>query len=127
MRNARILIVEDDWIVAEDLRSSVVNLGYSVTGIAFSGEVAVHKALEDMPDLILMDIMLKGKMLGTEAALEIKKQADIPVIYVTAYIRNNLPNKYDFVKNCGYITKPFEEQNLKETIEMALSRDKRAQ
>ena len=122
MEKTNILIVEDDWIVAEDLRSILKNKGYSVTGVVHSGEDAVKKALKERPDLILMDIMLKGGMSGTDAATQIKEQVDIPIIFITAYIRNKVSSKYDSVQNCAYVTKPFKEHELVDAIETALSR-----
>jgi CheY-like chemotaxis protein len=85
MANAKILVVEDEAIVAKDLQYRLTKFGYTVPAIASSGEEAINKAVEISPDLVLMDIRLKGSMDGIEAAQEIYKRLDIPVIYLTAY------------------------------------------
>jgi len=84
MKKTRILITEDEQIVAEDLKMTLETMGYTVVGIASSGERAIELADGEKPDLILMDIMLAGKMDGIAAAHTIRSRHDIPVIYVTA-------------------------------------------
>jgi CheY-like chemotaxis protein len=85
MTKVRIMVVEDEGIVAMDIRNRLRRLGYEVAGIAPSGEVAIKKAAaETHPDLVLMDIMLKGDMDGIEANTAIQKLINVPVIYVTA-------------------------------------------
>ncbi len=85
MAKERILIVEDEQITAADIDDILRHLGYSVSGIVSSGDEAVKKAEETRPDLILMDIRIKGDMDGVEAAREIRRRFDIPVIYLTAH------------------------------------------
>ncbi|MGH7258777.1 MAG: response regulator, partial [Nitrospiraceae bacterium] len=85
MEPANILVVEDEPIVAKDIQLSLRRLGYRVPATATSGEEAIRKAKESHPDLILMDIVLKGKMDGVETVQHIRKQYDVPVIYLTAY------------------------------------------
>ncbi|WP_417118183.1 response regulator [Nodularia spumigena] len=85
MDQVRILVVEDEVIVARTIANQLNQLGYTVTGKASSGEVAIAKALETKPQLILMDIILKGNMDGITAAASIREQLDIPVIFLTAY------------------------------------------
>jgi CheY-like chemotaxis protein len=80
-----ILVVEDESIVRKDIEQSLKKLGYQIVGHADTGERAVELALSLQPDIIMMDIMLKGKMTGIEAANKIKQEKDIPVIYLTAY------------------------------------------
>ncbi len=85
MTKKRIQIVEDEPMTSMTEHQMLVNLGYDVTGIALSGEAAIHYADVDRPDLVLMDIKLMGDMDGTEAALKIQKLYRIPVVYVTAF------------------------------------------
>lgn len=120
MSDATILIVEDEAVTSMDIRKSLIEMGYSVCAIATTGELAVRKAGELHPDLILMDIMLAGKMNGIEAAEEIKKQFRIPVVYLTAYSDDSFLAKAKLTEPFGYILKPFRELELKTTIEMAL-------
>jgi len=120
MSDANILIVEDEAVTGMDIQKSLVEMGYSVCAIATTGELAVRKAGELHPDLILMDIMLAGKMNGIEAAEQIKKQYHIPVVYLTAYSDDSYLAKAKLTEPFGYILKPFREMELKTTIEMAL-------
>jgi CheY-like chemotaxis protein len=85
MAQTNVLVVEDESIVSKDIQHSLKKLGYNVVGAASTGEQAVQLALEHMPDIILMDIMLKGEMNGIEAADTIRKETNIPVIFLTAY------------------------------------------
>jgi len=119
-KKTRILIVEDESIVAIDLKKTLENFGYEIIGVIRSGEVAVKKALELEPDLILMDIMLEGKLNGIEAAGEIRKKKDIPVIYLTAYANESTLSQAKLTQPFGYILKPFDEKNLVSSIEMAV-------
>ncbi|HPC56108.1 MAG TPA: response regulator, partial [Methanolinea sp.] len=116
----RILIVEDEQIVAEDLRQTLENMGYSVVGVVSSGEGAVETAHKEIPDLILMDIMLSGKMDGISAAHQIRSEHDIPVIYVTAYADSQLIERAKVTEPFGYIVKPFNEREFQSNIEIAL-------
>lgn len=116
----RILIVEDEQIVAEDLRQTLENMGYSVVGVVSSGEGAVETARKEIPDLILMDIMLSGKMDGISAAHQIRSEHDIPVIYVTAYADSQLIERAKVTEPFGYIVKPFNEREVQSNIEIAL-------
>ncbi len=121
---ARILVVEDESIVAEDMRRSLENMGYSVSAVVASGEEAIMKAREENPDLILMDIVLKGDMDGIEAAHHISSQLCIPVVYLTAYADDTKLQRALITEPYGYILKPFEEKELHSTIEMALYKHK---
>lgn len=120
----RVLIVEDERIVAEDLERSLDKLGYSVLGIVSSGEEAVKKTEELGPDLALVDIVLKGGMDGIEAAREIQSRLKIPVVYVTAYADDETLERAKVTEPFGYIVKPFEERELHTGIEVALYRHK---
>lgn len=117
---ARILVVEDDGIVAMGLRARLHNLGYQTPAIVPFGEEAIQKARELRPDLVLMDIKLKGSMDGIEAAQRILEEQNIPVIYMTAYADDKTLERAKVTEPYGYILKPFEERELHSTIEMAL-------
>lgn len=117
-----ILIVEDEVIVARDIKMSVEALGYSVAGLAHTGADAVEMAFGATPDLILMDIMLKGDMDGTAAAASIRERLDLPIIFLTAYSDEETLRRAKLVGPLGYILKPFEERELSITIEIALYR-----
>ena len=124
MAKAKILIVEDEAITAKDLQDRLKELGYDAPAIAASGEEAIKKAEEIKPDLVLMDIILKGDMDGIEAAEQIRDRFDIPVVYVTAYIDEERLKKTKITEPYGYIIKPFEDKELRPAIEMALDRHK---
>jgi len=124
MAKAQILIVEDDWIVAEDIQTSLKKLGFSVSAIVPSGEEALKNAKEDNPDLVLMDIVLEGEMNGTKAAEHIRKQYNIPVVYLTAYADEILLERAKVTEPYGYIIKPFEDRELNIAIEIALYKHK---
>ncbi len=118
--DAGILIVEDERIIAEDLRRTLESLGYSVAGIASSGEEAIKKAAETRPDLVLMDIRLQGRMDGTEAASRVRDEFDIPVVYLTAYADEGTLQRARITEPYGYIIKPFQQRELCSSIEIAL-------
>jgi len=120
MVSTNILIVEDERIVALDIKSSLESLGYTVTAIVASGEAALTKVAESQPDLVLMDINLKGNMDGVETAEQIRAHFSIPVIYLTAYADSNTLQRAKLTEPFGYILKPFEEKELNISIEMAL-------
>ena len=120
MEKARILVVEDESIVAKDIENSLKKLGYTIVGVTPTGEEAISLAKSKRPDVILMDIMLKGAMSGVEAAAEIKKELDLPVIYLTAYADEPTLEKAKHTEPHGYIIKPFKEVDLQTNIELAL-------
>ncbi len=120
MGKAKILVVEDQNIVALNIRNKLKNLGYTVPSTAASGEEAIRKAELTGADLVLMDIMLKGEMDGIEAAGEIKARFGIPVIYLTAYTDSETLERAKMTEPAGYISKPFKEEDLHSNIEMAL-------
>lgn len=115
-----ILVVEDESIVSKDIQMSLKKLGYNICGASATGEEAVYQAKECNPDLILMDIMLKGKLNGIEAAHIIREEIDVPIIYLTAYADESTLSKAKITEPYGYIIKPFEEIDLHTSIEMAL-------
>ncbi len=121
---AKIMIVDDEVIVAEDLKERLIDLGYEVSAVASTGSEAITKARESGPDLILMDIQLKGDMDGIEAAEEIKRRFDISVVYLTAYSDQATLDRAKVTTPFGYLIKPFAERELHSTIEMALYKQK---
>jgi len=118
----KILVVEDERIVALDLQDRLQNLGYSVPGTVARGDDAIHMALEHHPDLILMDIRLKGEMDGIETASKIQEHLDVPIVYLTAYADRDTLDRAKGTSPYGYILKPFEAREVQTTIEMALYR-----
>ncbi len=118
----RILVVEDEHIVAMGIKKMLKSLGYTVTGIASSGEDAISKAESTFPDVVLMDIMLKGDMDGVEAAMGIKEMFNVPVVYLTAYSDSKILERAKRTEPFGYIIKPFDEKDLYSSIEVALQR-----
>lgn len=124
MSRAKILIVEDESIIAEDIADSLESIGYTVVGIVASGEEAIVLAGKLQPDLVLMDIMLQGDLDGITAAEQIQSRYQIPAIYLTAYADEKTLQRVKDTNPFGYIVKPFEEKNLHLTIQIALQRHK---
>jgi diguanylate cyclase (GGDEF)-like protein/PAS domain S-box-containing protein len=118
--SVKILIVEDESIVAQDLQMTLEDLGYSVPAIADSGELAIQKTAEIQPNLILMDIRIIGEMDGIATAQVITEQFDIPVIYMTAHSDEATLGRAKLTSPFGYIIKPFQERELRTIIEIAL-------
>ncbi len=124
MVETQILVVEDESIVAEDIRRNLQNLGYVVPAAASSGEDAIKMAEELSPDLVLMDIVLKGEIDGIEAAEQIRSRFNIPVVYLTAYSDEKTLERAKITEPFGYIIKPFKERELQINIEIALYKHK---
>src|SRR3989449_566025 len=122
MAPAQILVVEDENIVARDIERNLHVLGYEVPAIAASGEDAIDKAVAIHPDLVLMDIRLRGRIDGVSAAQEIGGRLAIPVVYLTSYADDETLHRAKLTEPFGYIVKPFEKKDLHATIEMALYR-----
>ena len=120
MSRPRILIVEDEEIVATDIAESVQDLGYSVCGIVASGEEAIAETSQKRPDLILMDITLAGEMDGISAAVEIGKSFGVPVVYLTAHSDEATLERAKVTEPYGYVLKPFEDIELRIALEIAL-------
>jgi PAS domain S-box-containing protein/putative nucleotidyltransferase with HDIG domain len=118
------MIVEDEAIVALDIRNRLRFLGYDVAGVATTGEEAVRLASERSPDLILMDIMLDGELDGIDAAVRIREKMAVPVVFLTAYADEDTLSRAKVTEAFGYIIKPFEDRELHTTIEMALYKHK---
>ncbi len=116
----RILVVEDERLVAQDLQRHLHRLGFTVCGIATSGPEAIALAVQTHPDLILMDIVLHGPMDGIEAAAQIRAHAAIPVIYLSAHAEEATRQRAKATEPLGYLLKPFDTRVVQTTIEMAL-------
>lgn len=116
----RVLVVEDEAIIAKDLQNSLRRLGYAVAAVASSGEDALHQARTTQPDIVLMDIRLKGEMDGIETAGHIREHLHLPVIYLTAHADEAMLQRAKVTGPYGYILKPFEERDLHTAIDMAL-------
>jgi PAS domain S-box-containing protein len=120
MEKAKILIVEDEAIIAMELESQLQSLGYEVTSIVDTGEEAIQKAEADTPDLITMDIRINGEMDGIDTAEIIRERFGIPVIFSTAYLDEERIERAKITMPFGYVLKPIQERDLKVTIEMAM-------
>ncbi|MHA1728583.1 MAG: ATP-binding response regulator [Promethearchaeota archaeon] len=118
--NTNIMIVEDEWIVAEDIQRIVMNSGYKVTSIVNSGHEVLGNIKKNKPDLVLMDIRLSNDVNGIEAAQKIQTEFDIPIIYITAFVNDELLQRAKLTEPFGYLIKPFNERELLTTIELAL-------
>jgi putative two-component system response regulator len=120
MNSPNIVVVEDEWVVSDQICRDLQDLGYTVCGTASTGDEAIRKAETKKPDLILMDIVLKGKMDGIEAAERITSQLDIPVIYLTSHTNDGFIERAKQTRPFGYLVKPFIKNELRTNIEMAL-------
>lgn len=120
MQKRTIMVVEDERIIAEDLRHWLIVLGYTVGAQVGTGREAVQRCETTRPDLVMMDILLPGGMDGIQAAQEIRDRFDIPVVYMTASTDDATLARAKETEPFGYILKPFDERSLYTTIEMAL-------
>jgi two-component system, LytTR family, response regulator LytT len=119
MSDYRVLIVEDELLVAADIEESLQMLGYKVIGAVATGKDAIESVERQLPDIILMDIMLKGNMTGIDAANIIRRQHDVPIIYLTANADLSTIEKAKVSLPYGYIVKPFTDKDLQTNIEIA--------
>jgi PAS domain S-box-containing protein len=120
--HAKVLIVDDEVVVAEDIRRQLRSFGYTVVGVASSGSDAIRLGGEHRPDLILMDIKLKGSMDGIETARSIQARFDIPVIYLTAFSDEETLERARRTLPLAYLIKPFVSTDLRAAVELALFR-----
>ena len=120
MTKPRILIVEDEAIIALDIGQQLARLGYETVGHASEGEEAVRMAGESRPDLVLMDIQLGGDMDGIAAAKLIRERHRLPIVFLTAFAADDILARAKLIEPFGYILKPFSERELRTVLEMAL-------
>ncbi len=124
MKESRILVVEDESIVARNIQNKLTKLGYDVCGVTSTGEDAIKLAKRLKPDLVLMDIVLRGKIDGIDAAKHIRSQFDIPIIYLTAHADLGTIKRATYTEPFGYILKPFKVMEIQSAIEIALHKHK---
>jgi CheY-like chemotaxis protein len=120
-RQARILVVEDEHLVALDIQLRLERMGHTPV-VVYSGEDAIDKAADTDFDLVLMDVKLKGALDGIDTARKLRATYDLPIIYLTAYADNHTLSRARTTEPYGYVLKPFQERELKAAIDMALQR-----
>ena len=126
MAKERIMVVEDEGVVALQIKEALQSQGYVVPLVVLTGEEAVAQVLETEPDLVLMDIQLKGGLSGIEAAQRIRQRLDVPVVYLTAFSDSETLAKAQLTEPYGYVLKPFEEKGLHAIIQMSLLKHRRS-
>lgn len=127
MASVRVLIVEDEFIVAEDIKTYLTDFGYTVAGTAADAKTATELASETLPEIVLMDIKLKYGSDGIDAARQIRERWDIPVVFVTAYADPKTLERAKSASPAGYVTKPVTPAGLRSSIEMAIASHEREQ
>jgi DNA-binding NarL/FixJ family response regulator len=120
VENLRVLIAEDEALIAEELRERLTRLGASVVDIASTAQEALASAARTRPDLVLMDIRLQGDSDGVEAVRQIRRNIDVAVVYVTAHSDPDTIARAKSTGPCGYVLKPFNPSQLSVAIDMAL-------
>lgn len=120
MSRKSLLIVEDEVLVARDIKARLIRMGYDVVDMASKGREAIEKAVNHKPDLVLMDINLRDDMDGVEAAVKIREQVDVPIIFCTAYSNEDTLERAKVSEPYGYVLKPFDNRELEINIEIAL-------
>jgi two-component system, cell cycle sensor histidine kinase and response regulator CckA len=123
---ARILIVEDERIIARELKERLTHMGHVVVGSVATGEQAVEQARALDPDLVLMDIKLQGELDGIAAAAIIQRETGVPVVYLTAFADDATLERAKQTQPYGYVLKPFQERELHVCVEMSLHRHRQA-
>jgi len=118
----KLLIVEDDMIIAAKISLQLTKLGYEVTAIVPRGEEAILQAEENKPDIVLLDINLKGTLDGIETAHELNRLVDVPIIYVTANTDDATFNRAQATRPYAFITKPIKNVGLQRAIQLTISR-----
>lgn len=118
----KILVVEDEMIIAAKISMQLTNLGYEVTGILPRGEEAILHVEENKPDIVLLDINLKGNIDGIETARQMQLMKDIPIIYLTANADEATFNRAKTTRPAAFISKPFKQLDLQRAIELTISR-----
>lgn len=120
--SSSVLIVEDEAIIAEDLRQSLECLGYTIFGVVASGEAAIEAVKDRAPDLVLIDIRLRGQMDGIDTARELRCRASLPIIYLTSHADEATLTRAKSTAPHGYLLKPFSDRDLRTAIEVAASK-----
>jgi len=118
----RALIIEDEILIAEELKERLSRLGYSVIGAVDSADEGIAIATRELPDIVLMDIRLKGEKDGIQAAHEIRQRVDLPIVYVTDYSDPLTVERVKHTDYDGFILKPFHRHDLQSTIQIAMER-----
>jgi CheY-like chemotaxis protein len=121
-REPRALIVEDETLIAEELKERLSRLGFSVIAAVDTADEGIAIATREHPDLVLMDIRLKGEKDGVEAAKEIRQQIDVPIVYLTAYSDRLTLDRVKASEHDAFLLKPFQKRELQSTIEVAMQR-----
>ncbi len=124
MDKPQVMVVEDEFVIAVDIQKALERIGYDVPAIESSGEDAIKTAGEIKPDLVLMDIMLNTEMDGIKAARQICSQFNIPVVYLSAFSNKEILEEAKLTEPHGFLVKPFNEKELRSTLEMILYKDK---
>ena len=124
MDKFKVLIVEDERITSEDIKTTLEKYNYEICGIVSTGEDAIKKAGETRPDIIIMDILLSGDIDGIDAANEIRSRFQIPVVYLSAYADEKILERARVSEAYGYILKPFQDRELHSNIEMAIHKNR---
>lgn len=122
MNAPKILIVEDKMIVAEDIKESLESMGFTITGIATSGEMAIKQYLEERPDIIFMDIRLKGRYTGIETSEKLNEMDSVPIVFLTAHSDPATLNAALGTHPVNYLVKPFDEKDLQIAVGLAVNR-----
>lgn len=124
MSKAKILVVEDEVVIAMDLQQRLIKLGYDVPVTVANGEEAIRTVMKIHPDLVIMDIRIQGEMDGVQAAQKIRREARVPVIFLAAHSDDMTVQRAKVAEPFSYIVKPFNERELMASIEIALHRHK---
>jgi DNA-binding NarL/FixJ family response regulator len=127
MSNIRVLVVEDEPLIAEDIRETLDNIDFEVSGVAYDSDVALHELSSNTPDIVLLDINLGSNIDGIDIAEIINKRYQIPFIYLTSYADRSTVDRAKHTRPMGYIVKPFDERDLFTTLEIALFNFSQAQ
>ena len=118
----RALIIEDETLIAEELKERLSHLGFSIIAAVDTADEGIAIATREHPDLVLMDIRLKGEKDGVQAAKEIHEQVDVPIVYLTAHSDRLTVERVQATEYDGFLLKPFQRRELQSTIEVAMQR-----
>lgn len=118
-RNTSVLICEDEAVIAGELKATLEEMGYCVTALASSGEIALERAAEELPDVVLMDVHLVGEMDGVETATKLRAKFNVPVVFLTAYADDQTLERARAAEPLGFLVKPVQERELRAAVEVA--------